>query len=69
MLPKQGVKAALPNTKKQTQGDCQIKETKKYGPNERTEKNLRKRTKQNRHSQPIRCKVQNHGDCLAQRND
>ena len=32
------VKAALPNTQKQTQGDHQIEETKKYGPKERTEK-------------------------------
>ena len=35
--PRQGVKAALPNTHKQTQGGCQIEKT-KYGPNERTEK-------------------------------
>ena len=34
---RQGVKAALPNTQKQTQGGCQVEETKKYGPNERTE--------------------------------
>ena len=27
----------MPNTQKQTQGGCQIEETKKYGPNERTE--------------------------------
>ena len=40
-----GVKAVLLNTQKQTQGGCQIKETKKYGPNERTEQNPRKRTK------------------------
>ena len=38
-LPRQGVKAALPNTQKQTQGGCQIEETKKYGPNERTDQN------------------------------
>ena len=42
---RQGVKAVLPNTQKQTQRGCQIEETKKYGPNERTEKNSRKRTK------------------------
>ena len=39
MLLRQGVKAAVPNTQKQTQGGCQVEETKKYGPNERTEKN------------------------------
>ena len=44
---RQGVKAALPNTQKQTQGGCQIKGTKKYGPNERTGQNPRKRTQQN----------------------
>ena len=37
-----GVKTALPNTQKQTQGSCQIKETKKYGPNERKEQNPKK---------------------------
>ena len=42
MLPKQGVKAALPNTKKQTQGGGQNKETKKHGPNERADQNCRK---------------------------
>ena len=40
MLLRQGVKAALSNTQKQTQRGCQIEETKKYGPNERTEKEL-----------------------------
>ena len=35
MLLRQGVKAALPNTQKQTQGGCQIEETQKYNPNER----------------------------------
>ena len=43
---KTGVKEVLPNTQKQTKEDCQIEEkTKKYGPNERTEQNLRKRIK------------------------
>ena len=32
-----GVKAALLNIQKQTQGGCQIEETKRYGTNERTE--------------------------------
>ena len=32
MLPRHGVKAALPNTQKQTQRGCQNKETKKHGP-------------------------------------
>ena len=45
MLLTQGVKEALPNAQKQTWGGCQIEETKKYGPNERTEQSLR--TKQN----------------------
>ena len=54
----EGVKAALPKTQKQTQGGCQIEETKKYGLTERTEQNSRKRTKQNRDIQPIRCRVQ-----------
>ena len=47
MLLRQGVKAALPNAQKQTQEGCQIEETKKYGPNERTEQNSRKITKRN----------------------
>ena len=67
MLLRQGVKAALPNAQKQTQGGCQIEETKKYGPNERIEQNSRKRTKQNGNKQPIRCTVQNTGDKDAQR--
>ena len=41
----QGVKAALPNTQTQTQGRCQIEETKKHGPNERTNQNSRKRAR------------------------
>ena len=47
MLLRQGVKVALPNTQKQTQGGSQNEDTKKYGPNERTEQNPRKRTKRN----------------------
>ena len=47
MLLKRGAKAALPSTQKQTQGGCQIEETKKYGPYERIEQNSRKRTKWN----------------------
>ena len=43
-------------------------ETKKYGPNERTDKNYRKRTKQQGDSQPIRCRVQNTGNQDAHRN-
>ena len=38
---RQGVKAALPETQKQTQGGCQ-NETKKYGPNEKENKNPEK---------------------------
>ena len=68
MLQRQGVKADLPNTQKQTQDGCQIEETKKYGPNERREQSSRKRTKQNGDSQPIRCRVQNTGYQDAQRN-
>ena len=67
-LLRQGVKAALPNTQKQTQGGCQIEETKKCGPNERTKQNFRKRTKRNGDKQPIRCRVQNTGYQDAQRN-
>ena len=59
MLPRHGVIAALPNAQKQTQGGCQIGETKKYGPNERTEQNFRKRTKQKGDKQSVRCRVQN----------
>ena len=59
MLLRQGVKAALPNTQKQTQGHCQNKEAKKHGPNERTDQNSRKRTKQNGDKKSIRCRVQN----------
>ena len=36
MILRQGVKAALLNTQKQTQGGYQNEETTKYGPNERT---------------------------------
>ena len=61
MLVKVGVEATLLNTEKQTQGGCQIEETKKYGPTERTEQNPRKITKQNRDNQPSRCRVQNTG--------
>ena len=64
----QGVKAALLNTQKQTQGGCQIEETKKYGPNERGEQNPRERTMRNRDNQPIRCRVQNTGNQYAHRN-
>ena len=39
---------------------------KKYGPNERIEQNPRKKPKQNRDNQPIRCRVQNTGDQDAQ---
>ena len=52
-----GSQTTLPNTQKQTQGGCQIKEAKKYGPNERTEQSPM-RTKQNADSQPTRCRVQ-----------
>ena len=61
MLLRQGVKAALPNTQKQTQGGCQNKETKKYGPNERTDQNSRERAQQNGDKQTVRCRVQNTG--------
>ena len=39
VLLRQGVKATQPNTQKQTQGCCQIEETKEYGPNETTNQN------------------------------
>ena len=39
----------------------QNEETKKNGPNERTEQNSQKRSKQNRHKQSIRCRIQNTG--------
>ena len=52
---------------KQSQEGCQIGETKKYGPNKRTEQNPRKRTKQNVDNQPIRHTVQNTGGQAAQR--
>ena len=41
MLLRQVVKATLPNTQIQTQGGWQSEDAKKYGPNERTEKNSR----------------------------
>ena len=31
-IPRYRLKAVLPNTKKQAQGDCQNEETKKHGP-------------------------------------
>ena len=66
-LVRQKLKAVLHNTQKQTQGGCQIEETKKYGPNEGIKQNSRKRTKRNRDRQPIRCRVQNTGDQDAQK--
>ena len=53
---RQGVKAALPNTQKQTQRSCHIEEI-----SERTNKTLEKRTRQNGDKQPMRCTVQNTG--------
>ena len=44
-------------------------EAEKYGSNERTDQNSRKRTKGKGDSQPIRCKVQNTGDQDAHIND
>ena len=61
MLPRPGDIAALPNIEKQTQGGCQNEETKKHGPNERTEQNSQKRTKPNGGKQSISCRVQNTG--------
>ena len=46
-MVRQGVKAALHNPQKQTQGGCQIEQTKKYGPNERTEKEPNKMERAN----------------------
>ena len=60
-VTKTGIKAGPPYTQKQTQRGCQIEETKKYGPTERTDQNSRKRTKQQEDSQPIRRRVQNTG--------
>ena len=45
-VPRQGVKAALPNTQKQTQGGCQLEETKKYSSGERIDQNSRKRLRE-----------------------
>ena len=59
MLPRQGVIAALPDTYNQTQVGCQNEEANKHGPNERTDQNSRKKTKQNEAKQSIRCRVQN----------
>ena len=42
MTLRQGVKVALLNTQKQIEGNCQIEDTKKDGPNERTEHNPEK---------------------------
>ena len=67
MLLREGVKAALPNIQKQTQGGCQSEETKKYGPNETIEQSPRERIKQNGDNQPIRCRVKKIGDQDAQR--
>ena len=59
MLPRHGVKAAIPNTQKQTHGGCQNEETKKHGSIETTDQNSRKRAKQNGDKQSIRGRVQN----------
>ena len=58
---KRGVIAALQNTQKQTKGGCQNEETKKHGPNERTDQKSRKRAKGNGDKQFIRYRVQNTG--------
>ena len=67
MLLRQGVKTVVHNTQKQTERGCQIEETKKYGPNEITEQDPRKRIKQNGNNQPIGYRVQNTGYHDAQR--
>ena len=64
----EGVKLALPNTQKQTQGCCQNEETKKHGLNERIDQNSRKTAKQNGDKQSIRCRGQNTGYKVAQGN-
>ena len=51
----------LTHREKQTQGGCQTDETKRYGPNERSEQNPRKRAKQNGDNQLIRYTVQSTG--------
>ena len=61
MLPRQGIISALPKAYKQAQGGCQNEETKRHGPNERTEQNSRRRMKQNVDKQSTRCRVQNTG--------
>ena len=58
MLPRQGVIAVQPNTYKHREA-AKNKEINKHGPNERTDQRPRKRTKQNRDKQSIRCRVQN----------
>ena len=62
MLPRQGIIEVVPNTQKQIQGGCQSEDTKKHNPNERTDQNSRKTTKQNGDKQSIRCRVQKTGD-------
>ena len=57
----------LTHREKQTQGGCQTDETKRYGPNERSEQNPRKRAKQNGDNQLIRCSDQNTIDLDSQR--
>ena len=49
------------------QGGSQNEETKKHVPNERTEQNYRKRTKQNGDKQFTRCRIKNTGYKDAQR--
>ena len=46
----------------------EVCQDKKYGPNERTDQSSKNRTKQQRDSQPIRCRVQNTGNQDAHRN-
>ena len=50
------MKAALPNTQKQSQGGCQNEEIRKHGPNERTDQNSRKRDKRSGDKQSLRCR-------------
>ena len=46
-----------PNIQQQTQGGCQNEETKKHGPNERTDQTSRKRAKRNGDKQSIKTLV------------
>ena len=66
-MPRQRIKAVLPNTQKQTQVGCRLRRQRNMAQMKEQVKPSKKGNKQNGDSQPIRCTVQNNGDKDARR--